>query len=555
MEDWKWVILPSCPAAILISIIIGIGSGFVESRGRSEKMLFHSKSPCKGVAGLTVMASPARFFSLLLCVAALVAALHSAKPGQAAPPIKPSDVPERYFILSLSGIPIGSVTISHSQEQDQWVARKRFVLMDPFRGPQVSLTTLRSNMDLSPISYSIQRFSDGRAGTGEEGVLDKEGGMILVRRTDHSGPSMDGDQSEVLVPGGASIHQAPLPWVFDDLLAPMLMMMKPCAGEAKVVRVFDISMKGVYPLVTHYFEKTARGGEEFWKATRSDFSGKMNPILLTWDHMPVAVNAAGFDFRLATRDQVEGLEKVTFDPSQSIPVINPPKSSLRGRSGKWAITLQGASAESLSEALIEACPYQKVTSQGTGRRVVDLRIPHPTGKDSHPLDQDMARWTAPTDYAQSRDPAIRAAVKRACKGKKSLTRKVGRILKWVDEKILQSEGINFASALETLRRGAGDCTEKSVLAVAMLRAAGIPARAVYGLTYHGGAMHHHMWVEVHNGRAWIPGDPSSREWPAGPGHIRFAVIPLGGRDYSMVARLLMTKVGRMEIEYLGIGEQ
>ncbi|PKK89348.1 MAG: hypothetical protein CVV64_14865 [Candidatus Wallbacteria bacterium HGW-Wallbacteria-1] len=468
-------------------------------------------------------------------------------------PVWPESVPPRHFLLSLSNIPIGSITILHSREHNKWITRKRFSLMDPFRGLQVSMTTLKSKLDLTPLSYRIDRFSDGKFTSGELGRVDGAGGMVLVYRTSGSsgtagfedGAAVFSGSEPTLVPGGASIHQAPLPWFFDDLLNVALMALDPADGETKVVRVFDIGMKGVYPVVTHYFDKFHKNGNLLRRVSRSDLSGQMSPLILAEDHIPFEVKASGFDLRISNLAEVNKLESTTFDPSQRIEVVSAPSGKLRGRRADWIISLQGVSAE----ALIDPSPYQNIVVDEAGNKILQIDIPSPTGATSHPIDQDMARWVAPTEYAQSNDPSIRLAAKKAIKGKRSFARRVGKVIKWVDERVHFSEGINFASALESLRRGAGDCTEKAVLAVAMLRALKIPARAVYGLTYHDGGMNHHMWIEVHNGKAWIPGDPTSREWPAGPGHIRLSLVPLNSRDYSMIAKLLMTKVGNLGIEY------
>jgi hypothetical protein len=74
------------------------------------------------------------------------------------------------------------------------------------------------------------------------------------------------------------------------------------------------------------------------------------------------------------------------------------------------------------------------------------------------------------------------------------------IAEWVDDHITR-KGMEhgYASALEVLRSRAGDCTEHSLLTVALLRAAGIPARPVVGLAYGEAekAFVGHMWVEAH----------------------------------------------------------
>ena len=74
------------------------------------------------------------------------------------------------------------------------------------------------------------------------------------------------------------------------------------------------------------------------------------------------------------------------------------------------------------------------------------------------------------------------------------------IAAWVDAHITK-KGMEhgYASALDVYRSRAGDCTEHSLLTVAILRAAGIPARPVVGLVYGESERSFvgHMWVEAH----------------------------------------------------------
>ena len=62
----------------------------------------------------------------------------------------------------------------------------------------------------------------------------------------------------------------------------------------------------------------------------------------------------------------------------------------------------------------------------------------------------------------------------------------------------------FSNAMEALRSGRGDCTEHSVLFVALARALGIPARSAVGIAYWpaGKGFGWHAWAEVKIGKKW-----------------------------------------------------
>lgn len=88
----------------------------------------------------------------------------------------------------------------------------------------------------------------------------------------------------------------------------------------------------------------------------------------------------------------------------------------------------------------------------------------------------------------------------------------------------KKEGIPIIPALSILKDRAGDCTEHSILTVALLRANGIPARAVVGIIlaeYFGGykdVFVYHMWAEAYRNGRWELVD-STR--PSGIRHNRY----------------------------------
>ena len=70
------------------------------------------------------------------------------------------------------------------------------------------------------------------------------------------------------------------------------------------------------------------------------------------------------------------------------------------------------------------------------------------------------------------------------------------------------------SALDVLDAREGECQSHSILTIALCRAAGIPARFVYGVVYmpESDAYLYHTWVEAYAGE-WIPMDPTLGSFP------------------------------------------
>ncbi len=79
-------------------------------------------------------------------------------------------------------------------------------------------------------------------------------------------------------------------------------------------------------------------------------------------------------------------------------------------------------------------------------------------------------------------------------------------------------------ATTVLRRGAGDCTEYSVLTASLLRTAGVPAELREGMLASGGELVAHAWVAYHDGTTWREIDPTAGEAFVGSGHIELSVV-------------------------------
>jgi hypothetical protein len=112
-----------------------------------------------------------------------------------------------------------------------------------------------------------------------------------------------------------------------------------------------------------------------------------------------------------------------------------------------------------------------------------------------------APFLKPDRFVQSNDPSIRAVADSIRAAAHVDGWPLARtIASWVNDYIV-NKGMEqgYASALDVMRTRSGDCTEHSLLAVAVLRAAGIPARPVVGLAF--GESEHafvgHMWAEAY----------------------------------------------------------
>lgn len=124
---------------------------------------------------------------------------------------------------------------------------------------------------------------------------------------------------------------------------------------------------------------------------------------------------------------------------------------------------------------------------------------------------------------ESDDQRIRATAKRIVGHEKSAYAAARKIVAWVYKHVQSDYGASADRATDVLRQMKGDCTEHSLLAETLLRAAGIPARRVDGLIYVMNddgvpALYWHEWVEAYVGE-WTQLDPTFGEPVADATHL------------------------------------
>ena len=145
-----------------------------------------------------------------------------------------------------------------------------------------------------------------------------------------------------------------------------------------------------------------------------------------------------------------------------------------------------------------------------------------------PAAAEDAPFLAATPLLQFQDPAFNGLVTRLrpspSASRWALARQVTSfVFEWIRAKDMS---VGFASALEVARNGQGDCTEHGVLAIALLRRLGVPARGVVGWAGLGEVMGLHFWVEVKLGRRWLPVDPTFDQAPASALRLKLGTTDL-----------------------------
>jgi len=143
-----------------------------------------------------------------------------------------------------------------------------------------------------------------------------------------------------------------------------------------------------------------------------------------------------------------------------------------------------------------------------------------------------------TLVVEADSPKIQAAVRKILAGEKDAYVAARKISSWVDKHMTKDYGASADRATDILKQMRGDCTEHSLLTVALLRAAGIPAKRVDGVVYldqgDGPAFYWHEWVEAWVGE-WTQLDPTFGQDVADATHFAVGeegnaeIIPLIGQ--------------------------
>jgi len=198
----------------------------------------------------------------------------------------------------------------------------------------------------------------------------------------------------------------------------------------------------------------------------------------------------------------------------------------------------------------------ETTENGAVRVRLDLSSP----VDADPDASTDETYLSSSPLVDTSDPVILEFVEHALDGVDGSASDRARALheavhRWVARKGLQSA---FASASETVRSRAGDCSEHAVLLCAALRTEGIPARVASGLIYADsfvGQRHifgWHMWTQALIDGRWIDLDATLPQ-PFSAAHILTGTSSLddGALDDDLTS--VVSLMGNLEIEVVDVG--
>lgn len=316
-------------------------------------------------------------------------------------------------------------------------------------------------------------------------------------------------------------------WMFEPL------MLKEFQGEMALKERKEIVFLGVPTKVTVLTQKFPEMG--------------MDGAVIVDDRGVVLEQTVGqmFVLRLETEQQAKDVQySGDLVRLGCVPLAPPPRnpSALR----KLSLQMTGID----DPALLLNDGRQRWTRQGDGSHVVEVSVePPPQEKLARlPVDRTaFAQDLAPSIFVQSDEPAIKALAAQIVGDERNAYAAAKKINAWVYRNIRKVGTAALSNASEVLKTREGDCTEHTVLFVALARAAGIPAREVAGLTAieRGEGLYYHAWPEVWVGE-WVAMDPTLGQDLADATHVKFAQ---GGAEHFY---RIMAIFGRLKAKLIGL---
>jgi hypothetical protein len=190
------------------------------------------------------------------------------------------------------------------------------------------------------------------------------------------------------------------------------------------------------------------------------------------------------------------------------------------------------------------------TEAGANSAILEVRSLGPM--DGNPASDEVdPQFLRSNPLVTSDDLRVRSRAQTVTRGVEDPWEKAKRINQWVFQNIRSKNfKVAFAPANDVVRDLAGDCTEHAVLAAALCRAVGVPARVVIGLIYVDEleGFGYHMWDEVYVNKRWVALDPSWNQTDVDAVHIKLAETSLDGVSPFEAFLPLVRVMGKLSIE-------
>ena len=202
----------------------------------------------------------------------------------------------------------------------------------------------------------------------------------------------------------------------------------------------------------------------------------------------------------------------------------------------------------ITEAIMSNARQKLDVETGQSGRL-SIQVPTIVAEDCSdlPFRDAEGEFLRSSAYIQTHHSDIQAKAKEILNGETNSWRAAKKLCQWVYESITDKRATGgFGSSLTVLEARAGDCTEHTMLFIALARAAGIPSRICSGIVFSGDAFYYHFWPEVYVGR-WVQMDPTFGQMVADANHIQLGGSRLESDHLVEFAEGVFQTINRLEI--------
>ncbi len=462
---------------------------------------------------------------------------------------------DNWLNLTLMGTKIGYAHIymekSRYEGEDAIRVRADMVMDLKRTGTGLSLATTRIayvGMDLVP-RYFIATSNE----TGQEKRVEghvRNGVAYLETR-------LAGKTTHTQMPISADT-------IFEQVIGYFLLQRGIRVGDAHTLHVFNLDlMKPVKTVVSVFRED------------QIEFDSKMEPVYVikcTMDIMGgltttewlghdgttyrIEVGLMGLKMVLAKTDMQTALGE-----SGEVDVILNTKIFAQGspptpRARRFKARLQLTEGQ-LDKAVISDSRQKLNVDNDSRHGVLEINVPVIDSAETPNLpiqdrhgNAELAPFLKSTVYIQAEHPMIWSKAVEVLDGELNAWKSAEKLCLWVYKSIHDKNlKVGFGSALQTLESLEGDCTEHTVLMIAMARSVGIPARVCAGLVFQHDAFYYHFWPEVYVGE-WVAMEPTLGQTQADANHIQLAGSKLESDSMLEFGEGVIRTLNQLEIEVL-----
>ena len=241
---------------------------------------------------------------------------------------------------------------------------------------------------------------------------------------------------------------------------------------------------------------------------------------------------------LGGTEEVDIVLKTRILPSGKRPTL---------RAENFAAEVKLTSGNIIDAILSNAHQKLEVSSENAGK--LSIQVPTVAAEDcpNLPIQDAEGEFLGASAYIQTEAPAIRAKAEEILDGEVNSWRAAKKLGEWVYTAITEKKmSGGFGSSLTVLETLSGDCTEHTVLFIALARAAGIPARICSGVAYARDGFYYHFWPEVYVGR-WIQMDPTFGQTIADANHIQLGGSAMESDNLMEFAEGAFRTLNQLEI--------